>query len=182
MTKEWLSLLSSVDKIRPEFLVALACSSLFLLLSPTWLLQALGLLTVIGTIKTWLGISFLLSLFLLFAKASAFAIHYAGGQLKLHKSKQFINQLTGEELGFLGEFIDRDVASIQAPIGDGLAGALMAKGLIFRASSMGNVLTGFAYSIQPWVRDYLRKRPHLWAEHAEARATKKTSSRGQFNL
>jgi len=182
MTKEWLSLLSSLDKIRPEFLIALACSSLFLLLSPTWLLQALGLLTVLGTIKTWLGISLLLSLFLLFAKASALAIRYAGGQLKLYKSKQLIHQLTGEELGFLGEFIDRDVASIQAPIGDGLAGALMAKGLIFRASSMGNVLTGFAYSIQPWVRNYLRNRPHLWAEHAEARARTKTSSRRQFNL
>jgi hypothetical protein len=182
MTKEWLSLLSSVDKIRPEFLVALACSSLFLLLSPSWLLQALGLLAVIGTIKTWLGLSLLLSLFLLFAKASSLAIRYVGDQLRLLRSKRFIHQLTGEELGFLGEFIDRDVASIQAPIGDGLAGALMAKGLIFRASSMGNVLTGFAYGIQPWVRDYLCKRPHLWNKHAEARARARISSRGQYNL
>jgi len=60
MTKEWLSLLSSVDKIRSEFLVAVAGSSLFLLFSPPRLLQALGLLEAIGRIRTWLGITLLI--------------------------------------------------------------------------------------------------------------------------
>jgi hypothetical protein len=182
MTKEWLSLLASIDKIRPEFLVALAGFSLFLLFSPTWLLQALGLLAVVATIKTWLGITLLLSLCLLATRAIGITIRHLNSLVQLSKSKQAIQQLTGEELGFLGEFIQDDVASIRAGVGDGLTGALMAKGLIFCASRIGDPLSGFPYGIQPWVRSYLQKRPDLWVEHTAARAQRRATSRGQFRL
>jgi hypothetical protein len=179
MTKEWLSLLSSIEKVRSEYLIALAGASLFLVLSPTWLLQALGLLQLVGSIRTWLSITLLLSLCLLVTRVAARAMHYAGQELKLLRSKRLIHELSGEELGFLGEFIERDVASIQAPAGDGLAGSLTAKRLIFQASSMGDVLSGFAYGIQPWAKAYLRKRPDLWMEHTVKRLRRRTPPRGR---
>jgi len=182
MTKEWLSLLTSIDKIKSEFLVALAGFSLLLLFSPTWLLKALGILAVVATIKTWLGITLLISLCLLATRTIGITIRHLNSLVQLSKSKHAIQQLTGEELGFLGEFIQDDVASIRAAVGDGLTGALMAKGLIFRASSMCDVLSGFPYCIQPWVRSYLQKRPDLWEEHTAARAQRRATSRGQFRL
>lgn len=177
--KEWLSILPAIDKIRSEFLMALVVANLFLLLSPPWLLRALGFLQAIEGIRTWLGITLILSLCLLATRAAGWAMHYAGNELQLLRSKKYLKQLSGEELGFLGEFIARDVASIQAPIGDGLAGALMAKRLIFQASQMGHVLSGFAYGIQTWVRDYLVKRPYLWEEHTARRLQSRQFSRGQ---
>jgi hypothetical protein len=180
MTKEWLSLLTSIDKIKSEFLVALASFSLLLLFSPAWLLNALGILAVVATVKTWLGIALLLSLCLLATRALGLAVRSAGHRIQRARSRQMIQQLTGEELGFLGEFIEKDVASIQAPVGDGLAGSLMAKRLIFQASSMGDVLSGFAYVIQPWVRSYLQKRPDLWVEHTAARTQRRVAHRGHF--
>ena len=182
MTKEWLSLLSSIDKISSELLVALAGFSLFLLFSPTWLLQSLGLLVVVATIKTWLGIALLLALCLLATRAIGITIRRVNTLVQLSKSRQAIQQLTGEELGFLGQFIQDDVVSIRAAVGDGLTGALMAKGLIFLASSMGDVSSGFPYGIQPWVRSYLKKRPDLWVEHTAARAQTRASYRGHFSL
>jgi hypothetical protein len=179
--KEWLSIVPAIDKIRSEFLIALVGANLFLLLSPPWLLRALGFLQAIEGIRTWLGVTLLLSLCLLAARAAGWAMRYVGSEFQLLRSKKFIQQLSGEELGFLGEFIARDVASIQAPVGDGLAGSLMAKRLIFRASQMGNVLTGFAYGIQPWVKDYLVKSPCLWEEHTARRLQRRQSSRDQLN-
>ena len=180
MTKEWLSLLTSIDKIKSEFLVALAGFSLLLLFSPTWLLKALGILAVVATIRTWLGIALLLSLCLLATRAIGLAIRFGGYRLQRARSMQSIQQLTGEELGFLGEFIQQDVASIKAAVGDGLTGALMAKGLIFCASRIGDPLSGFPYGIQPWVRSYLQKRPGLWVDHTAARAQRRAAHRGHF--
>jgi hypothetical protein len=177
--KEWLSLITSTDRIKTEILVALASSCLFLLLSPSWVLHAIGLLNVATLIKNWLGITLMLSLFLLVARAAGLSIRSASRQLKRLHAKQMIHQLTGEELGFLGEFIERDVATLQAPVGDGLTGSLLAKGLIFRASSLGNVLSGFPYGIQPWVKTYLQKRSYLWAEHTSARGRQSNEFRGR---
>lgn len=179
MTKEWLSLLSSVDKIRSEFLVAVAGSSLFLLFSPPRLLQALGLLEAIGRIRTWLGITLLISACLIVTRATGLALRYVGQEIQLWKAKKSIHQLSGEELGFLGEFIERDVASIRAPVGDGTAGALMAKRLIFQASSIGDALSGFAYCIQPWVKDYLLKRTALWITHTAKTRKRKSPPRSR---
>jgi len=177
--KEWLSILPAIDKIRSEFLMALVVANLFLLLSPPWLLRALGFLQAIDGIRTWLGITLLLSLCLLATRVAGWVMRYADNELQFLRSRKYIQQLSGEELGFLGEFIARDVASIQAPVGDGLAGSLMAKRLIFQASRMGNVLSGFAYGIQPWVKNYLVRRPYLWEEHTTRRLQNRQSSRGQ---
>jgi hypothetical protein len=37
----------------------------------------------------------------------------------------------------------------------------VAKGILYQASSVGRMLTGMAYNIQPWPREYLSKNPHL---------------------
>ncbi len=46
-------------------------------------------------------------------------------------------------------------------IEDGVAGGLVAKHILYRSSSIGGRLTGFAHNIQPWAREYLTDNPHL---------------------
>jgi hypothetical protein len=53
-------------------------------------------------------------------------------------------------------------------MGDGVSSGLVAKGLIYQSSSVGNLVSGFAHNIQPWVRHYLLKNPRL-LEGAEIR-------------
>jgi len=141
--KDWLSLASSIDKIRTNYLIAIACGCLFLLLGSAELLRALALLQIVAPIKSWFGIALFLSICLLIARITGRLQHFCEHQLRLARLKRIVNRLTGEELGFLGEFILTDCASIQAPLGDGLAGALRANNLIFQASSIGHPFSGY---------------------------------------
>lgn len=180
--KDWLSLASSIDKVRTNYLIAIACGCLFLLMGPTELLRALALLQIVAPIKSWLGIALFLSICLLIARIAGRLQHFCEHQLRLARLKRIVNRLTGEELGFLGEFILTDCASIQAPLGDGLAGALRANNLIFQASSIGHPFSGLPYGIQPLVKDYLRSKPDLWTAHAERRIAGKQNRINQFQL
>lgn len=50
---------------------------------------------------------------------------------------------------------------------DGVVNGLCAAGILFRASSMGNLFgRGFAFNIQPWAWDYLHEHPELVTEGA----------------
>ena len=46
-------------------------------------------------------------------------------------------------------------------IDDGVVNGLVAKGIIFRAASMGNLLEGMAHNIGDFAWDYLHENPHL---------------------
>jgi hypothetical protein len=42
-----------------------------------------------------------------------------------------------------------------------VVGGLVAKAVLYQSSSVGRMLTGLAYNMQPWAREYLAQNPHL---------------------
>lgn len=74
--------------------------------------------------------------------------------------QKHLHQLTLEEKDYLAQYIVEQKNSIHA-LGSGVMGGLEAKGITYRASNLGNAITGFPYNLQPWAREYLKANPHL---------------------
>ncbi|EGO95204.1 hypothetical protein APM_1967 [Acidiphilium sp. PM] len=69
--------------------------------------------------------------------------------------------LTEDEKLFLRPYIIDGANTRMANITNGVAGGLVAKGIIFRSSNVGTVFSGFSYNLQPISRKILTGRPDL---------------------
>ncbi len=98
----------------------------------------------------------------------AIFIWYVGGAVRsrivtyrsLRILRQYLNELTPEEKGYLWEFMAGE-NTIYYNVDDGIAGGLDRKQIIFRSSNMFSPLTGCPYNLQPWARRYITKHPHV---------------------
>ncbi len=77
----------------------------------------------------------------------------------LKKSQEQLHKLTPDEKAYLVPYVIKDENTQYFLIEDGVAGGLVAKGIIYQASSVGDMIMGWAYNIQPWVKDYLSENP-----------------------
>jgi hypothetical protein len=94
-------------------------------------------------------------------------------------SVDYLRNLTAVEKAALKAYISGDTETRYFPMGDGVSSGLVAKGLIYRSSSVGHLVSGFAHNIQPWVRHYLLKNPGLLevAEGARPREARQAGRR-----
>jgi hypothetical protein len=72
-----------------------------------------------------------------------------------------LSKLTPDEKAYLLPYVRDQKASQTFPLEDGIRGSLEAKGIIFQASQMGNLIDGWAYNLQPWAREHLESNMHL---------------------
>jgi len=72
-----------------------------------------------------------------------------------------LHNLSAEEKGYLSGFVVKGKNTIYAAPFDGVAGGLLEKSIIYRASSVSNILEGEAYNLQPWAQEYIKKYPDL---------------------
>jgi hypothetical protein len=77
------------------------------------------------------------------------------------KQKQ-LRELTPDEKAYSAPYVLQNQNTQYFQIEDGVTGGLETKGIIYKASSVGSMLTGWAYNIQSWARDYLQKHPELF--------------------
>ena len=68
--------------------------------------------------------------------------------------------MTPDEKAYLVPFVLQQENTQYFLIEDGIAGGLIAKGVLYRSSNVGSLVSGWAHNIQPWAREYL-------TEHAE---------------
>lgn len=72
-----------------------------------------------------------------------------------------LRNLTTEEKQLLCGYILAKQKTQYFPIQDGVVMGLVSDKIIFQSSTLGFMTTGFAFNIQPWAWDYLRKHPEL---------------------
>ncbi len=81
---------------------------------------------------------------------------------KRHAIKErvkYLRTLSPGEKFIVAKYINADTETQYLPVEDGNVGALLGKGIIYRASDVGRFTT-FAFNVQPWVKEYL-------AEHGD---------------
>jgi hypothetical protein len=76
-------------------------------------------------------------------------------QQVLVKKQEILRKLTPDEKAYLAPYILNAENSRNFLIEDGVAGGLVAKGILYRPSTIGSLLGGWAHNMQPWAREFL---------------------------
>lgn len=75
--------------------------------------------------------------------------------------KKRLHRLSAEEKQILRAYIERQTRSLNLDVMSGVVNGLEQETIIYRASSLGHLMAGFAYNIQPWAWDYLNEHRDL---------------------
>lgn len=166
------SLLSAIRQTSPIIFLGLSIATGIIIFVPNDIAEALGLSDLRMHYRAHFGFAFVVSISIVFAQCLWGAARFAATLLKTfresRKAKQamqerekMLHDLTPDEKAYLAPYILDKENTQYFLIEDGIAGGLEAKGIIYQARDVGDMIEGFAYNLQPWVRNYLKQKPHL---------------------
>lgn len=147
----------------PLYLSILIFTALLLFL-PDNVSNQVGLSDLVHHHRGYIGGVFLLSLSMLAPRALFFitspVTSWHKDRLVNRSVADNLSTMTDDEKIFLRRFIFDGLNTVYAPISDGIMGGLHAKGLVYRAASVGNP-SNWPYNLQPIARKVLQRKPHL---------------------
>ncbi|MFT6904811.1 MAG: hypothetical protein ACJAS1_001465 [Oleiphilaceae bacterium] len=172
MIEAFSGLLGSIKQTSPVIFTGLAIACGIILFGSGELITIIGLTEFREANKPYIGGCFVLSLSIVFAQAvtgiiglikSAFKKWKKGkDRMLLVKAKQAeLAKLTPDEKAYLAPYVLGQETTQYFLMEDGIKGSLETKGILYRASNMGDMVTGWAYNIQPWAKEYLENNEHL---------------------
>lgn len=156
-------------KLSPKYLFAIFIAGLLFLIAPASILGRMSLNDF--WLRPYIGIATLLSAALLLAHGVTSLIDRSKAKRAKREEDEAwqrrvvetLAALTRAEKEALRPYIVEDRNTALFKITDGVAGGLVAKGIIYQATAAGYWLT-FSYNLQPWARDHLSKHPELLEE------------------
>lgn len=164
MLESLAGLLSSIKQAGPVVLIGIAIATGTGLFSPDWVIIKLGLLQLRDQHRAYVGLAFVLSGALLLAQvtgAGAQMVRRAYRRRRVQSSdRELLHGLTPDEKAYLLPFVVGE-NTLYFRVQDGVAGGLVAKQILYRSSTVGSIVSGFAHNLQPWAREYLEKNPQL---------------------
>jgi len=141
--------------------------SLFLLLFPNSWLEKLGLVELVkfcSNYRLWIILAFLISIFFLLGHLIVLIVNSLKKQsiywLNIRHGKYYLKNLTPQEKEILKRYIDNNTQTCYFDIRNGIVGGLTQKGILIQSTNFGTPRK-FAYNIQPWAYEYLKKYPKL---------------------
>jgi hypothetical protein len=163
---------NAVKQATPTLLLGVALAAAALLFLPEAVVGAVGLNDLLRTNRPYVGAALLVSVAILAAQAFVAAIAFGKGMYLKRKAKRVaalaeqqrlerLTKLTPEERAYLIPYIATEINTCYFSIEDGIAGGLQAKGIIYRSANIGDMVTGFAFNLQPWAREHLNQNPQL---------------------
>ena len=148
-------------KIPAAFLVAIVTVLGLMLFLPEQTAKDLAVDIFREKYRVYLGPAFLLSVAFCVARVFNFFSNIVLVKRRLKKQQKVLHSLTSEEKGYLVPFIIHGQNSVNVGMDDGVMTGLRVKGIVYVPGSMGSVLDGFAFNLQPWAREYLSNKKHL---------------------
>lgn len=158
-------IMKSIQVTPLSILVSLVLVIGLILFLPNDIATQLSINEFRGRYRIYLGPSFLILLFMVAARIIASIGRWIKNKIRKHRNEKMrldmLLGLTIDEKELLSQFIVEGKNTVTCPIDDGVAGGLLAKRIIYRASNAGNLLYGFPYNLRPWARDHLEMFPAL---------------------
>lgn len=172
MLESLVSAFNAVKQATPTLLLGVALATAALLFLPEGVVQAIGLDGILREHRQYVGSALLGSVAILAAQAIAACIALGKGMYLKRKAKKTaalaeqrrlerLTKLTPEEKAYLIPYIADEKNTLYLSIEDGIAGGLQAKGIIYRSANIGNLVSGFAFNLQPWAREHLNQNPQI---------------------
>lgn len=131
-----------------------------MLFAPDSLLSVLGLEQIRSEYRSFLGVGLVASASILVAQG-IFGLARLRGKRFMKVWRETLHDLSAEERAYLASYVVGGETTKHFAMGDGVAGGLVAKKILYMSSNIGSFHGGFAHNIQPWARDYLEKHPEL---------------------
>lgn len=160
------TLLGGIRQAGPLVLGGIAIGSGILLFGSTAFIDVLGLTEWRSANRSSVGVTFLASSSLLTAFAIAGLVTRLQSQAKRRRrragQRAQLGALTAAEKAYLAPFVLDGENTVSFPANDGVAGGLVAKGILYISSSIGT-LHAFPHNMQPWARELLEANPDLLA-------------------
>lgn len=159
-------------KISSVHFLAIAVALGALLFAPASFQGALGVTGFVDHYRMWIGSGFLISASILVARLGDEAFTFARKRLEwrrnLKRWERRLHNLTPAERKVLAKYIQGDTRTAYFSPEDGVVQGLELEKVLFRSANLGNMVMGFAYNIQPWAWDYLKRTPHLLDDEDES--------------
>ena len=130
--------------------------------------------------RVFLGPAFLLSVAVFIARVFMFIMNKRLEKQNLESTTQVLHHLTPEERGYLIPYIQQQKNTVHVEIHDGIMNGLAAKGIVYRASNIFDLLEGPPFNLQPWARKYLEKNPDLLNGHTGVPKTPRENLHSQW--
>lgn len=152
-------------KLTPRYLMAIGLVAGLILFGSDKFRATLGLTEFAQEYRVVLGLLFLSSIVLLLVAIGSGGI----GRLQrwwckrraFQRITQRLHRLNEDEKQILRYYIAKNTKANTLRIDDGVVQELVAEGIIYRSTSIGNMLEGFAYNISDIAWDYLQLFPQL---------------------
>ena len=158
---DWITKIVESLKLKPRYVLMAAVFSGAILFLPEKILSGIGVLTLQKDYRAWFGLGFLLSLCILVVHLAAHTKDFIRSRVQLRAMRRCLHGLTEEEKDVLRYYIGGKTITQKLHPMNGVVAQLEAREVIGRSTSMGSIIEGWAYNIQPWAWDYLNKHPHL---------------------
>ncbi len=153
-------------KIPMTFLLTIVCALGLILFLPIEIAKVLAIDKFRDTYRIFLGPAFLITVLFLIARICILIKQWYFEKRSLKQKQNILHKLTSEEKGYLVPYIKQGRNTVYVGIEDGIMNGLVAKGVIYRATSVGNIDEGFAFNLQSWAREYLENNPQLLDGHS----------------
>jgi hypothetical protein len=165
-------LLGSIKQTSPVIFTGLAIACGIILFGSGDLITTIGLTEFRDANKPYIGGCFVLSLSIVFVQAVTGIIGLVKSvfqKWKKEKDRKLLikakhaelARLTPDEKAYLVPYVLSQETTQYFLMEDGIKGSLETKGIIYRASNMGDAVTGWAYNIQPWAKGHLETNQNL---------------------
>jgi hypothetical protein len=168
-------------KLPQRILWALLIIAGLVLWGPSWFVSGLGLGQFIDTYRMYLGVVFLLFLAATLPTPIQWVSTKAWEKLQEIRHRKLrqarLHDLSSDEKEVLRYYIDQDKRTQILDYTDGIAPGLEHAKIIYRATNMSQAYTDFAYNIQSWALDYLRKHPEVLEDMSAPRPVKASAAR-----
>jgi hypothetical protein len=157
--------LTALKQTSPLVFLAVAMASGIILFAPVEFGTTLGLVEFRDQNRSVLGGAFIFSLAVVLVNLLAKIGKWIRKRYRRHQNEKALSQsleeLTPEEKGYLVPYVHGEINTQHFHIEDGIAGGLVAKKILYRASNVFDMLQGPAYNIQPWAKALLNEKPGL---------------------
>ena len=157
--------LSSLRQATPPILIGIAIAAGLLLFLNEGYVTKLGFQEFRDQNRSYIGATLIGSVSILAAQLAWWLRHHIWvwfqGKQSQRLRLKWLHVLTPDEKAYLLSYIANSENTQYFAIEDGVAQGLKAKGIIYMASTVGSMLDGFAYNLQPWAREALEANPDL---------------------
>jgi hypothetical protein len=161
----FIALFNNLKKATPQILIGLTIATGVLLFSTIQFIEKIGLINFTTKNHNYIGIIFIISISILLSQLLWWIKDKFINYIKYRKVEKnrikSLEELTADEKAYLIPYIIEKKNTIKYSIEDGIAQGLSAKKILFRPSSVGDMIDGFAYNLQPWARRYLEMNQNL---------------------